>query len=138
MRPDLTYDAQAGATYLTLAPGVAVAQTKDLAPGVHADYAANGSLVGIEVLLPPKPRPTLDDLMREMDLRARDMHTREEGRRNDICGADERVLAVAEDAMRLVKALRYATQAMRVQLAGATPVIEADIHSVAGYLRGDA
>jgi uncharacterized protein YuzE len=46
-----TYDSEADAAYLRLAPDdIAVAATQEVAPGIILDLDASGRLVGIEVL----------------------------------------------------------------------------------------
>lgn len=46
-----TYDPDADALYVRLAPkGTAVAETREVQPGVMLDYDAAGRLIGIEVL----------------------------------------------------------------------------------------
>jgi uncharacterized protein YuzE len=46
-----TYDAEADAMYVRILPkGVAVADTREIEPGVLLDHDAEGRVVGIEVL----------------------------------------------------------------------------------------
>lgn len=46
-----TYDPQADALYVRMAPkGTAVAETREVQPGVMMDFDAEGRLIGIEVL----------------------------------------------------------------------------------------
>jgi uncharacterized protein YuzE len=51
MSATTTYDPEADAAYVRLAPeGIAIASTREVAPGVILDLDAAGRLVGIEVL----------------------------------------------------------------------------------------
>jgi uncharacterized protein YuzE len=46
-----SYDPEADAMYVRLAPkGVAIAETREVQPGVMLDLDADGRLVGIEIL----------------------------------------------------------------------------------------
>ncbi|MBY0330124.1 MAG: DUF2283 domain-containing protein [Acetobacteraceae bacterium] len=51
MSSTTTYDQEADAAYVRLAPeGIVVATTREVAPGIILDLDAGGRLVGIEVL----------------------------------------------------------------------------------------
>lgn len=51
MSATTTYDPEADAAYLRLAPeDIAIAETREVAPGVILDLDVAGKLVGIEVL----------------------------------------------------------------------------------------
>ena len=49
MKVDLTYDPEADAAYLRLAPG-RVAESQEVAPGVVFDLGEDGKVVGVEWL----------------------------------------------------------------------------------------
>lgn len=68
-----SYDATAGALYITLRDGEA-ARTREVAGGTNADLDADGRVLGIEILSPGRPWP-LQVILREHEISDEDAHS---------------------------------------------------------------